>query len=510
VIRLPRIAAVTRSSTSELVRPTGWRARTGARRLVGQVAAWAQRIAAAGPLAWGAIIGALALTVRLPMMFDPSPFLEPDSHGYLTLSDNIVDGHALGSGALTRPLGYPLFIAVVRVFPGRPEVNAMVAQHVLGVAFAIGLLLVGWRFFGKAAGILAGAIAAISPQLVAIEHEVLSDYLFAIFVFAGTVSLAYFALDPSRRLRFLLIPGVLFGIATNIKPLGQVLVVVAPLVLLLVLRRWKPALRGALVVTLGMALIVAPWVVRNEIAAGHPVVSTIGNQVLFWRVFDGANPLPFVGNDPETNLVRDLYARDRADPGPAKVGVWQIAGLLEGRGHSGGEVGSIQREMALRALRAEPIHYLKDSGYYLKEYGRTVSGGTSDDAMTMLTPAYTRAQAAAPSLVRRPVASVSWRALNASSSLADIWWLLSGCGLTGLLLVFSRDRAKRVGAITFAIAWAVLGVALALTALPELRYNLVGAPFLWLLGSAGLLFVVRALAERLRTERRAEGARDAS
>src|SRR5881275_1918966 len=105
-------------------------------------------------------------------------------------------------------------------------------------------------------------MAAIAPQLVSIEHEVLSDYFFLLLVFAGTVALAFFA--HSRSWRLLLIPGLLFGYATLTKPLGQSLVAVAPIALLFLLPRWKPALRSTLVVTLGMALIVVPWVVRND------------------------------------------------------------------------------------------------------------------------------------------------------------------------------------------------------------------------------------------------------
>jgi hypothetical protein len=250
-----------------------------------------------------------------------------------------------------------------------------------------------------------------------------------------------------------------------------------------------------------MALVVVPWVVRNKVSEGHAVVSTISDEVLFWRVFDGERPLPFVGNDPETNMVRRLYARSRAAGAAGQVNVWYVHELLDDRGYTYHGAGVRQREMALRAIGAAPLTFARDSLDHLGDYARTPAGGITDDSVAQIAPAHARVAAAAPSVVQ-PLEAVSWRTLRSASLLTTAWWFLSVCGLTGLLVVLSRDGPRRAAAITFASAWVVMGVALALTGLPELRYNAVGVPVLWVVGSAGLVVVAQTVVRRLGERRR--------
>jgi len=469
----------------------------------GHLVAAVRRVALAGPAAWSAIVAGTALLIRLPLMFDPSPVIQGDTKGYMSIADEITHG-GLGPYAILRPPGYPLFIDLVRQLPGRGVDNMIVAQHLLGVALAVGILLVGWRLFGKPAGILAGLIAAISPQLVAVEHELLSDYLFLVLVFSGTVVLAFAALGQSRRL--LLITGLLFGMATLTKPLGQVLIVVAPLVLAILLRGWRPVVRLSLIVTLGIGLLVIPWVVRNEIATGHPVVSTIGDEILFWRAFDSERQLPFVGHDAVTNTVRRLYATaGRARNGGSEQ-VWAIRDVLQRRGYSKYDAGVQERRMALRAIGAAPIAFATDGARHFRAYATTPAASMTDWSVGLIKPAYLRATTSAPSFVYRPIGSASWRVLEHVSILSGLWSFLTVFGLTGLLLLRSRDPAQRAGVVTFASAWFVLGIALGLIAVPDVRYSAVGLPLIWILGSAGLVLVARTLWERVRERRRATAA----
>jgi len=451
-----------------------------------------KRLALARPRVWAAIIGAVALLVRLPFLFDPRPVLQPDSLGYLGIADSVVNGHGLGDDAVLRPLGYPIFLVVLRIFPGDTASVIVTAQHLIGVALAMAILLVAWRFFGRTAGIVAGTLAAISPQLIYIEHEVLSDYLFLVVAFAGIVSLAFFA--HARSWRLLLIPGLLFGLATVTKPLGQCLVVVAPIALLFLLPRWKPALRAILLVTLGMALVLVPWVVRNDLRHGHAVVSSISDQVLFWRVFDGNDPLPFVGHDPATEKVRKFYDDYRSGRSPTAVTVWYVNDYLRGQGYTQWEAGAIERKIAMKAIRADPTHFAQDSLNHLDDFARTPGATGTYDSVALLGPKYKRSVRGAPGIVADFEGKlIAWPVIRLAPYLTAIWWLLSAFGFAGLVLLRSRDPVRRTGAVVVTTALVVLGLALALTGLPDLRYNVVGAPLLWILGSAGLVPVYGAI-----------------
>lgn len=455
------------------------------------VAGWAQRLAAAGPKVWILVVGGLALLVRLPFLFDPHPVVVSDGHGYLSIADNVVHGRGFGDLALLRPPGYPLFLVLVRLLPGGTVHDVVIVQHLLGVALAVAILLTAWQFFGKPAAIIAAVLAAISPQFVAIEHEIVSDYLFALLVFAGTATLAFAVRDSSRRL--LMLAGVLFGMATVTKPLGQVLVVIGPLVLVFALwRQWKAILRGTLVVTLSMALVVVPWVVRNQIDSGHAVISSISDQVIFWRVFDGPHPLKIVGDDPDTRLVRELYAGNK--PGaPPRGDVWNTLHQLILSGHSEFDAGQRQRAIATRAIRADPGGYLSDAFAFFRGFVTTSGPVGGFYAARDFEPTYRRSIDATPGVLKGSVAALSWPLLRATPWLDVVWWLASILGLSGLLVLRSRDRSRRMAMFTFAATWAILGVAMGLTGLPSLRYFLVGMPFLLIMGSAGIVVFANAV-----------------
>jgi 4-amino-4-deoxy-L-arabinose transferase-like glycosyltransferase len=464
-----------------------------ARALLGRIA---QRVATAGRLPWALSLGALALVVRLPLMFDRHPYVAPDGYGYLALGRDIFQGRGFGDPSFAvRPPGYPLFVAGVKVFPGSTEWDVVFAQHLIGVALAVTVLLATWRYFGRTAAIVAGVLAAIAPPLVGVEHEVLSDALFTALVFFGATALAHAASRSPPSVARLAGVGVLFGMATLTKPLGEVLVVTAPVVLIVAQRGWRGPLRGSVVVALGMAVIVLPWVVHNKVEYHRLAVSTIGDEALFWRVFDGprGSTLRFVGDEPVTRTVRKWYADAAAGKPSGPVGVWAVLAWLHTRYPRGNEAETQLHQMALRAITADPVGYLHTSFSYFQSYA-TVARPTGPASVPDLVPSYERALASAPGLIKRPVASVSWRVLKGSVWAAAVWWVLSLCGLSSLFLLFAHGPEQRIVAAAFLATWVALGAGTALTGVPELRYSVAGLLPLLVTGSAGFIFVLNALA----------------
>jgi 4-amino-4-deoxy-L-arabinose transferase-like glycosyltransferase len=459
-----------------------------------------RRIAAAGRLPWAFLIAALALTVRVPFMFDAAPSITSDGRSYLALGAQLADGRGFADPAFTsftyRPPAYPLFVAVMSFFPGPPDQAIVIAQHLLGVALAIAVLLVAWRYFGRTAAVIAAILVSANPVLVATEHQVLGDYLLAVFVFLGVASLARGALTQSPSMRYLALAGVLFGVAILTKPIGQALIVPGLLVCALSFRSWRPRVRAMSVVVLGMVVVTAPWVAHMKATYDRVAVSTISEEVLFWRAFDGPNPLPFVGDDRPTRIVRKWYADKSAGKPSGPVGVWLVRQGLIKKGFSDPEVDELQRTMALRAIAAAPGHYLRDSAEFFKTYALIGRPTVVTDDVYFLAD-YQRSVRSAPGLVRRPVASLSWRALNWLSWLQTAWWTVSFGSLAGALLLLSRDRVERVGALAFLATWATLGVATALTSIPNQRYLVPALPLQMVFGSAGFVFVVRALLSHL-------------
>lgn len=464
-------------------------ARTGRSRAADRLRSAALTVSSAGRLPWALVVGFTAILLRLPLLFDERPTLRNDSYGYLSVANQLSAGFSPIS--LIRPPGYPLLIAVADlVLPGSREQAVIIAQHLIGTALAVGVLLVAWRLFGRAPAIVAAVVAVVSPQMLAVEHEVLSDFLFTVLVFAGIAALALAVQEEEPALRRLAVIGVLFGGATLVKPLGQVLVVVVPIVLILSVPRRRYALRGSLAATLAMAAVVVPWIAHNYIRFDRAVISTIGDQALFWRAFDGPHALPFAGDDAQTRWVRRRY--ERAAAGGPPVTVWKLRAELIARGYSSEAATRLQKRIAKRSIRASPGLYAEGTARYTGEFLLQAGPATGYRTRKQLVPARERARVSAPAPIGEGVSRVSFWAVGGGPRLLQLWWILSFSAMAGLLLLFSRDRATRAAAVAFVTGWVVVAGGTALTAVADPRYSVVGMPLLWIIGSAGGVLVLRA------------------
>jgi 4-amino-4-deoxy-L-arabinose transferase-like glycosyltransferase len=138
-----------------------------------------------------------------------------------------------------------------------------VAQALLGVAVVALIALIGVRLFGRDAGLIAGALAAIFPPLVIDGLTLLSEPLFVTFQLSAVLAALYAVPDGRPRLRLIALAGVLAGGALLTRSTGVVLL---PALALLVRtgpwRRLAGYRAPALLVACAL-LCVVPWTVRN-------------------------------------------------------------------------------------------------------------------------------------------------------------------------------------------------------------------------------------------------------
>jgi hypothetical protein len=276
------------------------------------------------------LILALGLGLRLNEAWDGrAPVF--DAAAYATIAANLEhdQGFTLGEGA-TQPAGnyspgLPLFVAgVYKLSGGTHERLARVILALLGTLAVLFTYLIGRRLSGPGAGLIGATAIAIYPALLEYQGMLMGEPLAATLL-SGAVLAALWANGPRQtdltrgscrgargpagspravlnppaprhpRLRWL-IPGVLLGALALVRPeyMG-----VALLVSVVVLLRdgWRSRSRTwvqALMLLVGVAVVVAPWTVRNAIALDRFVpVSTGGGQVLFAGTY-----LPSSG-DPE-------------------------------------------------------------------------------------------------------------------------------------------------------------------------------------------------------------------
>lgn len=155
---------------------------------------------------------------------------------------------------------YPLVVSVVPLLGGASEV----AQRSLGALFGFGtIVLIGLtaiRVAGRRAGLIAAAVAAVYPVLVAADGAMMSETLYGL-VIAGALLVSLEILDGRRTIAAAAALGALIGLAGLTRAEGLLLLVLLawPLALYRPMRR-VPLFAAS---TLACAVVLAPWLIRN-------------------------------------------------------------------------------------------------------------------------------------------------------------------------------------------------------------------------------------------------------
>jgi 4-amino-4-deoxy-L-arabinose transferase-like glycosyltransferase len=173
--------------------------------------------------------------------------------------------------AYTQPL-YAWFLAGLYWPLERSWVVVGLAQTGVAVATALVVLAIGRKLSSVRTGVLAALVATLHPYVVwhdvHVNREILDGLLAACIVLFAM--LAY----ERRSLVYALATGAVAGLAI----LSNARLLLLPLVLaFFVAERFRPtrsALVAIVLVVAGMAAVLAPWVVRNEVVIGCPTITT--------------------------------------------------------------------------------------------------------------------------------------------------------------------------------------------------------------------------------------------
>src|SRR5215210_2838493 len=456
---------------------TRWRAALG--RVVPSTAP------AATPGVWVLALAAAALVLRAPLMLVRAEALPGgDSEGYLALAADLRHGEFLG---MVRTPGYPAFLAALDVLPGRVEDAAVIVQHLLGVAIVVAVVLVARRYFGAAAAVIAGVLAAIGRGAVTIEDVILADFLFGAVAFAGAVALAAAAGRSRLAVKLLVVAGAAFALAAYVKPVGQVLVLAPALAFLLAGRHVATTAKATAVVAGTMVLVLSPWLARNLSTFDRLSLSNQEGVTLYNRAFE-KQQLSVPTDDAGSRLVARLTDEARAKG--RRENSYVSAELLR-RGLTMDEVLELQRRAAVKAIRSAPAEYAKGT-VRLLAVGIDDIGGQPNEVKPEARLAGVTA------LVRVPVTAV----LHLGNALTQLWFVLAAHLAAGLLLLFVRDERRGAMAAFVSVLLVVL-LATVMTHGGMWRYSAAMAPEAWVIGAAGLAFVGGAAIDRLRAMRRA-------
>jgi hypothetical protein len=224
-----------------------------------------------------------------PMVFQQTAAYLAHGHGYAI--------PFLGKGkpeatALHPPV-FPVVLAVLDVL-GLQSANA----HRIALAFiasggivAMGFL--GRRLMSPATGLLAAGIAAFSPVWIQPSGKVLSESVYLVVIPLMLLA-ALRCIERPSRLRFAAV-GLMIGIAALTRSEATSLIVLLGIPLVLFATRpWRGRARFGLMLLAGFALIVGPWLIRNDVELGGFTLSTDSGTTL-----SGAySPATFDPNSP--------------------------------------------------------------------------------------------------------------------------------------------------------------------------------------------------------------------
>jgi 4-amino-4-deoxy-L-arabinose transferase-like glycosyltransferase len=212
-------------------------------------------------------------------------------HGYefTPLAGNLLAGrgyvyHHLGTDyqAFYGGVPYVLLVAAGYAVNPRSSLWILLIQAVAAAGLTVAAFAIGRRFGGPTVASVAAALVALHPGMLYYDTHKVHPLSFDALVIALTV-VGLLRLRETMAGRAAVLAGLAFGVAL-LQRGTMILVPVAAAVWLVAVGPGRRARLGRVGVAyaLGALLVVGPWVARNWVVLGTPLLASVGPEVL-WR-----------------------------------------------------------------------------------------------------------------------------------------------------------------------------------------------------------------------------------
>jgi hypothetical protein len=215
----------------------------------------------------------------------------PDADAYAALARALFEQGTYGTAGQASTSdwspGAPLLFGAVYWLTGgvNPEAARLVVA-LLGAAMVLLTFLIGLRLSGRAAGLIAALLVATYPTYIENNGQLLSEPLAAFLLTAAMLGILWAA--ERREPWAWAVPGITLGALILTRPEYQAISVA--FAVLVAWRLWRAAGPRRALVAVGTmavcaAVVVGPWMARNDRAVGQWTVSTGGGKALFVATF---------------------------------------------------------------------------------------------------------------------------------------------------------------------------------------------------------------------------------
>ena len=276
-------------------------------------------------------VAVVALALRVVLVLATPHFATiDDSHSYDRMAVSVADHGTLPSSQIPPsggPTAYPpplfpvVLAAAYRIVGTGSEHTrweaGRIEEALLGVIAVVLIALIARRLLGPAAGLVAGAIAAVYPPFLLVGSSLMSESLFIPLVLAAVLT-ALVHRDSEHRRRWAIASGVLVALAALTRSNGIVLLLPVAFLVWTERPRWSwRAARAPLVVLAATIVTIAPWAIRNTVEFHEfvPISSETGYALAgtYNAVAQYDVQYPALWTPPAIEIYRFLKANPRAN-----------------------------------------------------------------------------------------------------------------------------------------------------------------------------------------------------
>lgn len=175
---------------------------------------------------------------------------------------------------------FSMLLAVSSLFGGTSYFAHKLVASLAGTGTVVVVGLVARELVGNRAGLIAAGFAALYPNLWVVDGILMPESLYGLSI--AVVLLAAYGYRRTPRLRLAFATGAAIGLATLVRGEAVVLAVVLAVPLAL----WAPGdwslrLRRLGAMLVAVALVIAPWTLRNLARLDRPVALSVnGDEVI--------------------------------------------------------------------------------------------------------------------------------------------------------------------------------------------------------------------------------------